>query len=152
MYRRRILCTLQFPLDLFLISFVIWGGAARAVRLSSFMHLSGPSRAPVWALKPPSWALVHKTTYAPKIYTSLCVMLLMQAASITWASGRGLGPGNLEFFGPQMALAYRLNAISQRPKNSRFPGPNPHLGSQIQLQKQKRRREKFSFPHISNKI
>jgi hypothetical protein len=47
----------------------------------------------VWALKPPKshpWTLVH--TYAPMIYTSLCVMLLMRAASITWASGRGLGP------------------------------------------------------------
>ncbi len=30
-----------------------------------------------------------------------------------------------EFFGPQMALAYRLDDISQGPKNSRFPGPNP---------------------------
>jgi hypothetical protein len=38
--------------------------------------------------------------------------------SITWASGRGLGPGNLEIFGPQMALGYRFNAISQGPKNS----------------------------------
>ncbi len=37
-------------------------------------------------------------------------MLLMQAASIT---------------GPQMALGYRLDAISQGLKNSRFPGPNP---------------------------
>jgi hypothetical protein len=45
--------------------------------------------------------------------------------SITWASGKGLGPGKLEFFGPQMALAYRIVAISQGPKNSRFPGPNP---------------------------
>jgi hypothetical protein len=26
---------------------------------------------------------------------------------------------------PQMALAYRLDAISQGPKNSRIPGPNP---------------------------
>ena len=52
------------------------------------------------------------------IDTAPCVMLLMRAASITWASGRGLGPGNLEFFGPQMALAYRLDAISQGPKNS----------------------------------
>ena len=33
--------------------------------------------------------------------------------------------GNLEFFGPQMALAYRLDAISQGPKNSGIPGPNP---------------------------
>jgi hypothetical protein len=31
----------------------------------------------------------------------------------------------LEFFWSQMALAYRLDAISQVPKNSRIPGPNP---------------------------
>ncbi len=40
------------------------------------------------------------TIYAPMIYTAPCVMLLMQAASITWASGRGLGPGNRKFLGP----------------------------------------------------
>jgi len=45
--------------------------------------------------------------------------------SITWANGRGLCPGNLKFFGPQKALAYRLDAISQGPTNSQFPGPNP---------------------------
>ncbi len=28
-------------------------------------------------------------------------------------------------YGPQMALAYRLDAISVGPKNSRIPGPNP---------------------------
>jgi hypothetical protein len=41
------------------------------------------------------------TIYAPMIYTVPCVMLLMRAASITWAGGRGLdlGPGNCEFFG-----------------------------------------------------
>jgi hypothetical protein len=27
-------------------------------------------------------------------------MILTRAASITWASGRGLGPGNREYFGP----------------------------------------------------
>jgi len=48
----------------------------------------------VWTLKPPSWAIVHKTTYAPMIYTAL------------------------ELFGPQMALAYRVDAISQGPKKS----------------------------------
>jgi hypothetical protein len=68
------------------------------------------------------WALVHKTTYAPMVYTAPCVMLLMRAASITWARGRGMGSGNLKFFGPQMALAYRLDAISQGPKNAKFPG------------------------------
>ncbi len=32
--------------------------------------------------------------------------------TITWGSGRVLGPGILEFFRPQMALAYQLDAIS----------------------------------------
>jgi hypothetical protein len=37
---------------------------------------------------------------------------------------------NLEFFGPQMALVYRLDAISKGPKNSWFQGPTPtHLSS-----------------------
>jgi hypothetical protein len=93
------------------------GGRGRSRQLSSFMHLLHPPPT-VWALKPLLLALVHKTTYAPIIYWSLCVMLLKQAASITWPSGRGMGPGNLEFFGPQMALAYQLDAISQGPKNS----------------------------------
>ncbi len=52
------------------------------------------------------------------IYMALCVMLLMRAAFIIWESGKGLGPGNLDFFGPQIALAYRLDAISQGPKKS----------------------------------
>ncbi len=30
-----------------------------------------------------------------------------------------------QVFWAQIALAYLLNAISQEPKNSRFPGPNP---------------------------
>jgi hypothetical protein len=38
--------------------------------------------------------------YAPMIYTAPCVMLLIRAASITRASGRGLGPGNQDFSGP----------------------------------------------------
>jgi hypothetical protein len=38
--------------------------------------------------------------YAPMIYTAPCVMLLMRAASIMRASGKGLGPGNQDFFGP----------------------------------------------------
>jgi hypothetical protein len=29
------------------------------------------------------------------------------------------------FVGPQMTLAYLLDAISQGPKNSRYPVPNP---------------------------
>jgi hypothetical protein len=41
-----------------------------------------------------------------------------------WGGGGG-GWGRASFLGPQIALAYRLAAISQGPKNSRFPGPNP---------------------------
>ncbi len=33
--------------------------------------------------------------------------------------------GKWEGVKPKMALAYRLVAISQGPKNSRIPGPNP---------------------------
>ncbi len=45
--------------------------------------------------------------------------------SITRVSGRGLGPGILEFFGPcEMALSRKASAI-WGPKNSRIPGPNP---------------------------
>jgi hypothetical protein len=33
-------------------------------------------------------------------------------------------PMILKFFGPQMVLAYRLDAISQGQKNSKIPGPN----------------------------
>ncbi len=51
--------------------------------------------------------------------------VLDECISITWASGKGLGPGNLKFFGPQMALTFRLDVISQGPKNSQFPWPNP---------------------------
>jgi hypothetical protein len=35
----------------------------------------------------------------------------------------GGGPGNLDFFEPQIALAYWLNAISQGPTKSCFPEP-----------------------------
>jgi hypothetical protein len=43
--------------------------------------------------------------------------------SITSASGRVSGPGT-SFLG-QITLPYRLDAISQGSKNSRFPGLNP---------------------------
>ncbi len=52
--------------------------------------------------KPSSFLIAPKllTIYALMISTALCLMLLMRAASIMRASGRGLGPGNREFFGP----------------------------------------------------
>ncbi len=61
------------------------------------------------------------------LYTTLYVMIFDFAVcrSITWASGRGLVPGYLKFFGPQVALSYRLHAISHEQKNSLFPGTTP---------------------------
>jgi hypothetical protein len=53
-----------------------------------------------WALE----AHVHKNAYGTLIDMTL-YELLDAGKSITWASGRGLGCGNLDFFGPQMALA-----------------------------------------------
>ncbi len=53
------------------------------------------------------------TIYAPMIYTAPCVTLLMRAASITRANGRGLGPGN-RVFGPcKMASFLRCLKNSQ---------------------------------------
>jgi hypothetical protein len=39
--------------------------------------------------------------------------------------GAGVGPWKSQLFGPQMALAFQLDVISQCPKKPRFPGPNP---------------------------
>jgi hypothetical protein len=50
------------------------------------------------------------------IYTSLYAMIFDGGRTITWASGRGLGPGNLEFFGPKWH-----SPIGSMP----FPGHNP---------------------------
>jgi hypothetical protein len=68
--------------------------------------------------------------------------------SITRASGRG-------FFGPQMALAYRLDAISQGPKNSRIPGPKPlplaqvmHTANNFGLMCSRKRISQNSFPNL----
>jgi hypothetical protein len=46
------------------------------------------------------------------IYTAPVHNVLDACISITWGSGRGLGPGILEFFGPQMALLPHLAALA----------------------------------------
>jgi hypothetical protein len=48
---------------------------------------------------------------------------LMREASITWASGRGLGPGNREFFGPCEMASSRLSPLASSPPT---PPPPPH--------------------------
>jgi hypothetical protein len=56
-------------------------GGSGPSRANKFLYAPAPppSSVPVWALKPTSWALVHKTTYAPMIYTALCIMFWMRA-------------------------------------------------------------------------
>jgi hypothetical protein len=88
------------------------------------MHLSAPSKAikflyvyatapphpQVWALKPPSWALVHKPTYAPMIYTALCIVFWMRL--------------DLKFLGPKWHSPIRL-----MPFHRAQPSPTcPHNG------------------------
>ena len=52
------------------------GSRSRAIK---FLYAFAPPPPTVWAMKPPLWALVHKTTYAPMIYTALCIMFWMRA-------------------------------------------------------------------------
>ncbi len=49
-------------------------GPSRAIK---FLYAPAPPPSTVWALKPSSQALVLKTTYAPMIYTALCIMFWM---------------------------------------------------------------------------
>ncbi len=44
-------------------------GESGPSRANKFLYAPAPPPPSVWALKPPSWALVHKTTYAFMIYT-----------------------------------------------------------------------------------
>jgi hypothetical protein len=100
-------------------------GGSGPSRANKFLYAPAPPPPSVWALKAPSWSLVHKTTYAPMIYTALCIMFWMHAYPLL---GQVRVRWTLEFssfFDPKMALAYLLDAISQGPKNSGIPGPNP---------------------------
>jgi hypothetical protein len=67
-------------------------GGSGPSRATNFLYAPAPQPPSVWALKPPPWALVDKTTYAPMIYSPVHNVLDV-CISITWVSGRGLGPG-----------------------------------------------------------
>jgi hypothetical protein len=54
------------------------GGSGRS-RANKFLYAPALPPPSVWALKPPSWALVHKTTYATMNYTALCIMFWKRA-------------------------------------------------------------------------
>ena len=94
------------------------GGGSVPSRAIKFLYAPAPPPPSVWALKPPSWALVLKTTYASMFYTALCILFWMHAYPLLRQVGGAWALENVDFFRPQMALAYRLDSISQGPKNS----------------------------------
>jgi hypothetical protein len=65
-----------------------WSGPSRAIQ---FLYGPAPPPPTVWALKPPSWAHVHKTTYAPMIYKALCIIFGMRAYPLL-GKWEGVGP------------------------------------------------------------
>ncbi len=65
------------------------GGGSGPSRAIKFLYAPAPPPPTVCALKPPSWALVHRTTYAPMIYAALCIMFWMCAYPLLWQVGGG---------------------------------------------------------------
>jgi hypothetical protein len=100
---------------------------------NKFLYASAPPPPSVWALKPPSWALVHKTIYAAMIYTALCIMIWMGALYIHyWGKWEGVGPWNSRVFwapictrlsarchftGPKKLSNYRAQPPPTYPRN-----------------------------------
>ncbi len=65
-----------------------------------FFYTPAPPPPTVWALKPPSWDLLHKTTYAPMMYTALCIMFWMRAYPLLGQVGGGWAL-EIIFLGPK---------------------------------------------------
>jgi hypothetical protein len=68
-------------------------GGSGPSRANKLLYAPAPPPPSVWALKPPSWALVHKTTYAPMIYSALCIMFWMRATLHLHYLGKWEGVG-----------------------------------------------------------
>jgi hypothetical protein len=94
------------------------GGGERTVqvcRAIRFLKAPSPPTPTIRALKPSSWALVHKTTYTPKIYTALRIMFWMHAYPLLGQVG---GHWALE-----ISIFWVLNGtpLSARCINSNYP-------------------------------
>jgi hypothetical protein len=75
-------------------------GGSGPSRANRFLYVPAPPTPSVWALKPPLWALVHKTTYAPMIYTAVCIMFSMRAYPLLGQVGGGCALEFESFLGP----------------------------------------------------
>jgi hypothetical protein len=76
-------------------------GGSGPSRANKFLYAPAPPPPSVWALKPPSWALVHKTTYALMIYTALCIIFFMCAYPLLGQVGGGWAQEISSFLGPK---------------------------------------------------
>jgi hypothetical protein len=79
-------------------------------RANKFLYASAPPPPSVWALKPPTWAFVHKTIYAPMIYAAWGIMF--------W-----LGLEFPSFLGPKWHLSIGLMPFHRAQKTLEFQGP-----------------------------
>ncbi len=76
-------------------------GGSGPSRANKFIYAPAPQPPSVWALKTPLWALVHKTTYAPIIYTALCLMFCMRVYPLLGQVGGGWALEISSFLGPK---------------------------------------------------
>jgi hypothetical protein len=75
-----------------------------------------------------SWALVHKTTFAPMIYTALCTMFWMRAYPLLGQVGGCWALEFSSFLGPKWHLPIGLMPFHRAQKTLKFQGPTPsHL-------------------------
>jgi hypothetical protein len=112
----------------FLISFVLGGRGPS--RVNKFLYAPAHPPPSVWALKPPLWALVHKTTYALMIYTALCIMFWTRAYPLLGQVGGGWALEILSFLGPKWHSPIGSMTLHRAQKTLELQGPIPsHLPS-----------------------
>jgi hypothetical protein len=73
-------------------------GPSRAIK---FLYAPAPPPPSEWALKPPLWALAHKTTSATMINTALCIMFWMRAYTLLGQVRGGWALEISSFLGPK---------------------------------------------------
>jgi hypothetical protein len=113
-----------------LISNKFCNGGSGTSRAIKFLYAPAPPPPSVWALKPPSWALVHKTTDVPMIYTTLCIMFWMRAYTLLGQVGGGWAQEILSFLGPKWHSTIGSMPFHRDQKTPKFQGPTPsHLPS-----------------------
>jgi hypothetical protein len=119
------------PYSCLLISNKFWKGEGGAAEQGEQVPLCiSPSTPSVWDLKPSSWALVHKTTFAPMIYTDLCIMFWMCAYPLLGQVGGDWALEFSSFLGPKWHSPIGFMPFHRAQKTLKFQGPTPsHLPS-----------------------